>query len=220
MENLINAFSGTYTGNITLNATGDSNINYGPESGKRIIAGDVTITGNTAQKITLQNLVINGKLTVNTPNADVEVASSSEVKGTTNIQDVKSSTFINNGQLSSVVITDSNGTSFKNNGNVETVTFNGNLNNGLAPNITISGSKPIGTLVINRSANINIASTSSEIFTNPVKVKATSTIVSEKTFPVIIDDNVKVTVKANNEDKGEVAIGTGTETNLDLKDMT
>lgn len=62
----------------------------------------------------MRNLTITGDLTVNTPEASVVIDPSVTVQGTPNIIDVASATFLNNGNLGNVNITDATGTRFIN----------------------------------------------------------------------------------------------------------
>ncbi|WP_457330674.1 hypothetical protein [Salibacterium sp. K-3] len=64
---------------------------------------------------------IQGDLNVNLPNADVHVGSNIEVTGTTNVENVAASTFINEGTLHKVNIQDDDGTRFENEGTTQEV---------------------------------------------------------------------------------------------------
>lgn len=103
---------------------------------------------------------------MNTPGASVVIDQSVTVQGTTNIIDVASATFTNNGTLGNVNITDATGTRFINNktiGNVTVdaagaITLGGNI-----PNLTVSkkadlevvSGAQIGNLIVN-TANTTI----------------------------------------------------------------
>lgn len=95
---------------MTLNATGNDAINYGPASGNRTIDGNVTINGNASGNINLQNLTIKGDLIVNTPNATVN--NSATVAGTITITDVATGTWNENADNNKFVINDKTGITF------------------------------------------------------------------------------------------------------------
>ncbi|MFS0876454.1 hypothetical protein [Solibacillus isronensis] len=90
-----------------LNATGNSDINYGPATGLRTIDGNVTINGNATGNINLRNLKITGNLTVNTPGATVN--NSASVDGTITIQDVSGNTWNEFAVGNKLVLNDNDG---------------------------------------------------------------------------------------------------------------
>ncbi|WP_052712163.1 S-layer homology domain-containing protein [Domibacillus indicus] len=82
---------GTHTRNLTISATGSSGIQYGPSTGTSTIKGNVTISGNAGSTIDLRNIVIQGDLLIDTPNATVNNGAS--VTGTITVKDVSRSTW-------------------------------------------------------------------------------------------------------------------------------
>lgn len=81
----------TYTRNLNIPANGTGIVTYGPASGKSVINGDVTISGNLNGTINLRNIQINGDLTINTPQATVH--NSASITGNAIISNVSSSTW-------------------------------------------------------------------------------------------------------------------------------
>ncbi|MBU7005631.1 S-layer homology domain-containing protein [Phosphitispora fastidiosa] len=94
---------GTTDGPVTLYPAGTEDITYGPETGIHTINGDILIEGNLSQVITIQNMTISGNLTINTPNATVNVTDDVTVTGDTNIQAVSADTFNSQGSHHGVI---------------------------------------------------------------------------------------------------------------------
>lgn len=82
-------------------------MSYGPVGTQRTIEGDVVITGDATGNVRLNNVTIDGDLTVDTEYADFIIGENVVVTGTTTVVDVASNTFINKGTLHDVKIVDS-----------------------------------------------------------------------------------------------------------------
>ncbi|MBD3107401.1 InlB B-repeat-containing protein [Bacillus sp. AGMB 02131] len=162
--------AGKISKNISLTASGTSDVVYGPEEGTIEVTGDVVINGDANGKITLRNTTIKGNLFVNTPNASVVIEDSTKVDGDTTIQNVAIHTLTNNGQLGEVIILDKDGTRFINNegANVGTVVINtpgdvvigGNITSVIieqANTVKIMESSTITNLTVNAEVTLEIA---------------------------------------------------------------
>ncbi|HZK00867.1 MAG TPA: hypothetical protein VFC79_12700, partial [Tissierellaceae bacterium] len=180
-EELINASTGRYNGDLELNPTGTRDIKYGPETGMRTIDGNVKIVGNLTGTIDLRNLTITGDLTVETPNATVN--NSAIVEGTITIINVSDSTWNENISGNRIVV------------------------NGIT--IYIAPGTVVESLVLNEGTTLIVGD--GVPFTNPVVVNGNATIISTDTFLVVIGDGVKVVFKDDQEDEGTEIVGNESE---------
>ena len=221
LEKLLTA--GEISKNITLTASGTSDIVYGPEEGIIEVTGDVVINGDVNGKITLRNTTIKGNLLVNTPNASVVVDGSTKVDGVTTIKNVASNTFTNNGQLGNVIILDEDGTRFINNegANVGTVIINtpgsvvigGNIASVIieqANVVTIMESAVISNLTVNAEVTLEIAKGAA---IENVIAEAKATINGEGAIAMITGSQAGAVILKNNSGGNEEAPGTQTNKN-------
>ncbi|KAJ52037.1 hypothetical protein CTM_09701 [Clostridium tetanomorphum DSM 665] len=138
---------------LTIGHPVDINLN-----GKTLKA-NISYNFTLGATVKLDNGTLDGDLTVNTPNA--EFINGSTVTGTVNIKDVVSGTFVNQGTIANVVITDANGSGFKNDGGTVTgkVTVNTTGAVALGGNITNVEVTKAAKLAINGTVtNLNLTS--------------------------------------------------------------
>lgn len=132
------------------------------------ITGNVTITGDATGAINLQNLNITGSLTINTPDAHVNVKASSTVGGATNIQDVSNTSFVSDGShTGGILVTDANNSRISLSGNaskaavtIDTTgnvslagTFENNINIVKAAKINVEQAATVALLTVVPSAS-------------------------------------------------------------------
>ncbi|MFS0576675.1 S-layer homology domain-containing protein [Sporosarcina sp. 179-K 3D1 HS] len=149
---------------VTVPATGGGNITVNTDAAINIVVNvdsvnNLTITGANTQNVNINKSAtglgnISGDLTVNTPKAHVTLGTGVAVAGHTDIQDVLSSSFTNNGILNTVEISDTNGARFVNNSLVTGVVKVSGKGS-----VVITGSgTPISEVVVTGAANVTIPS--------------------------------------------------------------
>jgi len=184
--------TGEVTQDLNLNPSGSKNIIYGPESGQLIVNGNVTIAGDANKQISLRNIVIKGKLVVNTPNASVVIEKSTKVEGITSIENVASHTFTNKGVLGKVELLDVDGTRFINDPTAEIETLNVNTSG----DVVLGGSIP--TVIIDQASKVQLAdsTTVNQLTVNgsvTLELADSSTVNNvEAAAPLVLDGEGKV----------------------------
>lgn len=131
-----------------MNASGSNPIVYGPASGTRTINGNLTISGNASDTITLQNLIITGDLIVNTPDATVN--NYATVEGATTIQNVASGTWNEYASNNSLVVNDPDGIVL----NVQQSATVKNVQLNTKTTLNLQANSTIGTLEVKNAESV------------------------------------------------------------------
>ncbi|WP_214814332.1 hypothetical protein [Exiguobacterium sp. s196] len=131
-----------------MNASGSNPIVYGPASGTRTINGNLTISGNASDTITLQNLIIKGDLIVNTPSATIN--NYAMVEGSTTIQNVADGTWNEYASNNSLVVNDPDGIvlNVQQNATVKNVQLN------TKTTLNLQADSTIGTLEVKNAESV------------------------------------------------------------------
>ena len=151
------------------------------------IKGDITVDTRADGKMTIEDGMLTGSLILDMGNGDF--TNKANIKGTTTIKDIKNSTFINEGTLSSVEIEDNNGASFINNRNMDKLILNTD------GKVKIDGEIP--QLVVNKAAKITLEN------------KVTKIVIAKDAynFEIKLDSNKAEVKNVENNTDRKITIG-------------